>query len=196
MNASSTGTFRSLGNRNFRLWIASNLFSNIGAWMQGTAQTWLVLTELTDHSAAAVGIVTALQFAPQLMLVPFTGTAADHIDRRKLLIAIQCGMAFLALALGLATISGVVRLWHVYVLAFFLGCGMALFIFRAREGRPEGFRVPLYPVVPLVFCATCAYMLYSSVNYVRFAVSFGGAVLLGIVVMALGIPLYFLARRK
>jgi amino acid transporter len=79
---------------------------------------------------------------------------------------------------------------------FFLGCGMALFIFRAREGRPEGFRVPLYPVVPLVFCATCAYMLYSSVNYVRFAVSFGGAVLLGIVVMALGIPLYFLARRK
>jgi amino acid transporter len=78
---------------------------------------------------------------------------------------------------------------------FFLGCGVALFIFRVRLGRPEGFRVPLYPVVPLVFCATCAYMLYSSVNYVRFAVSFGGAVLLGIVIMALGVPLYFLARR-
>jgi MFS family permease len=119
------GTFRSLANRNFRLWIVSGLLSNIGSWMQGTAQTWLVLTELTDHSAAAVGIVTALQFTPQLLLVAVTGTAADHVDRRKLLIAIQCGMAVLALALGLATVSGVVQLWHVYVLAFLLGCGMA-----------------------------------------------------------------------
>lgn len=119
------GTFRSLANRNFRLWIVSNLFSNIGAWMQGTAQTWLVLTELTDHSAAAVGIVTALQFTPQLLLVAITGTAADHVDRRKLLIAIQIGMAILALGLGIATVSGVVKLWHVYMFAFFLGCGMA-----------------------------------------------------------------------
>jgi len=78
---------------------------------------------------------------------------------------------------------------------FFLGCGVALFVFRARLGRPENFRVPLYPLVPLVFCGTCAYMLYSSVNYVRFATSFGAAVLAGIVAMALGIPLYFLARR-
>jgi len=79
---------------------------------------------------------------------------------------------------------------------FFLLCGIALFVFRARQGRPEGFRVPLFPLVPLVFCATCAYMLYSSVNYVRFVVSFGNAVLAGIAVMALGIPLYFLARRQ
>jgi len=79
---------------------------------------------------------------------------------------------------------------------FFLGCGVALFVFRAREGRAPTFSVPLYPLVPLVFCATCGYMLYSSVNYVRFATSFGGAVLAGIVVMALGIPLYFVARRR
>ena len=50
--------------------------------------------------------------------------------------------------------------------------------------------------MPLVFCAVCGYMLYSSVNYVRFAVSFGNAVLAGIVVMAAGIPLYFWARKK
>ena len=80
--------------------------------------------------------------------------------------------------------------------SFFLLCGIALFVFRARAGRPETFRVPLFPLVPLVFCGTCAYMLYSSVNYVRFAVSFGNAVLAGIAVMALGIPLYFLARRR
>ena len=79
---------------------------------------------------------------------------------------------------------------------FFLLCGIALFVFRARHGRPETFRVPLFPLVPLVFCVTCAYMLYSSINYVRFAVSFGNAVLAGIVVMVLGIPLYFFARRR
>jgi amino acid transporter len=80
--------------------------------------------------------------------------------------------------------------------SFFLLCGIALFIFRAREGQSAGFRVPLFPLVPLVFCCACAYMLYSSVNYVRFAVSFGTAVLGGAVVMLAGVPLYLLARRK
>jgi MFS family permease len=117
--------FRSLANRNFRLWIGANLFSNVGTWMQGTAQTWLVLTELTDHSAAAVGILTGLQFAPQLLLVTITGSLADHVDRRKLLISIQCGMAVLALALGASIITGIVQLWHVYLFGFLLGCGMA-----------------------------------------------------------------------
>jgi APA family basic amino acid/polyamine antiporter len=79
---------------------------------------------------------------------------------------------------------------------FFLLCGIALFVFRARAGAPSGFRAPLYPLVPLVFCAACAYMLYSSVNYVRFAVNFGGAVLAGIVVMALGIPLWLRFRPR
>jgi amino acid transporter len=79
---------------------------------------------------------------------------------------------------------------------FFLLCGVALFVFRARDGRAEGFRAPLFPLLPLIFCATCAYMLYSSVNYVRFAVSFGNAVLAGIIVMAAGIPLYWFAKRK
>lgn len=78
---------------------------------------------------------------------------------------------------------------------FFLLCGVALFVFRAREGAPESFKVPLYPVVPVLFCAVCAYMLYSSVNYIRFAVAFGVAVLVGIAVMAIGIPLYLAARR-
>jgi amino acid transporter len=80
--------------------------------------------------------------------------------------------------------------------SFFLLCGVALFIFRFREGRPAGFRVPLFPLVPLVFCCTSAYMLYSSVNYVRFAVSFGAAVLAGSLIMLAGVPLYLLARRK
>lgn len=119
------GTFRSLGNRNFRLWIGANLFSNTGSWMQGTAQNWLVLTQLTHHSAGAVGIVTALQFTPQLLLATVTGSLADHVDRRKLLLTIQIGMGALALLLGLDVVTGFAKLWHVYIFAFLLGCGMA-----------------------------------------------------------------------
>jgi len=79
---------------------------------------------------------------------------------------------------------------------FFLLCGLAVFLFRNREGAPSSFRTPLYPLTPMVFCAACAFMLYSSVNYVRFAVPFGYGVLAGILVMAIGIPLYLAARAK
>src|SRR6267142_3000581 len=79
---------------------------------------------------------------------------------------------------------------------FFLLTGLTLFMFRKRGGDAPAFRVPLYPVVPLAFCGMCAYMLYSSVNYVRFAVDFGVPVLAGLIIMFAGIPLYFLARRK
>jgi len=90
--------------------------------MQRTAQDWIVLTELTHHNATAVGVVMALQFGPQVLLLPLTGFAADHIDRRKLLFATQGSMGLLALGLGLLTIAGLVELWHVYVFTFLLGC--------------------------------------------------------------------------
>jgi hypothetical protein len=61
-----SGTFRSLGNYNYRLWAGGAMVSNIGTWMQRTAQDWLVLTGLTWHSATAVGIVMSLQFGPPL----------------------------------------------------------------------------------------------------------------------------------
>src|SRR6185503_9677314 len=79
---------------------------------------------------------------------------------------------------------------------FFLLTGLTLFVFRKREGAASAFRVPLYPVVPIAFCLACAYMLYSSINYVRFAVQFGTPVLAGLAIMALGIPLYFVARNR
>jgi amino acid transporter len=79
---------------------------------------------------------------------------------------------------------------------FFLLTGLTLFVFRRRGGEAPAFRVPLYPLVPIAFCTMCAYMLYSSINYVRFAVSFGVPVLAGLLIMAAGIPLYFLARGK
>ncbi|RDK11881.1 MFS transporter [Cupriavidus lacunae] len=116
------GTFRSLRNFNYRVWASGAIVSNVGTWMQRTAQDWLVLTELTHHSATAVGIVMSLQFGPQMLLLPLTGYAADHFNRRKLLFATQAAMGMLALGLGLMTVTGLVRLWHVYVFALLLGC--------------------------------------------------------------------------
>ena len=69
----SPSRFRSLRRFNFRIWAVGALISNIGTWMQRTAQDWLVLTQLTHNSAAAVGKVMALQYGPHLLLLPLTG---------------------------------------------------------------------------------------------------------------------------
>ncbi|QOY90968.1 MFS transporter [Paludibaculum fermentans] len=121
-----SGTFRSLRSRNFRLWMAGSLVSNIGTWIQRVAQDWLVLTQLTHRDATALGIVMGLQFAPQLLFLPWTGSAADRLNQRKLLMLTQATMGLLALILGVLTITGVVQLWHVYVFAFLSGSGAAL----------------------------------------------------------------------
>src|ERR1700683_2993167 len=115
-------TFRSLRIFNYRVWAGGAIVSNGGTWMHGLRQDWLVLTELTHRNATAVGIVMALQFGPHLLLLPLTGFAADHLDRRKLLLATQAAMGALAFGLGILTITGLVQLWHVYVFAFLLGC--------------------------------------------------------------------------
>ena len=120
--STTKGTFRSLKGFNYRMWAAGAIVSNVGTWMQRTAQDWLVLTQLTHNNATAVGVVMSLQFGPQVLLLPLTGFAADHIDRRKLLLATQAAMGALALGLGILTVTGVVQLWHVYVFAFLLGC--------------------------------------------------------------------------
>jgi MFS family permease len=122
---SHAGTFRSLNAFNYRVWAGGAIVSNVGTWMQRVGQDWLVLTGLTHHNATAVGIVMALQFGPQLLLLPLTGFAADLFDRRKLLIATQATMGALALGLGLLTVAGLAQLWHVYVFAFLLGCAAA-----------------------------------------------------------------------
>jgi MFS family permease len=125
MSSGRPAVFRSLRNFNYRVWTGGALISNTGTWMQRTAQDWLVLTELTHNNASAVGVVMALQFGPQLLLLPWTGFAADHYNQRKLLMATQAIMGLLAFALGLLTVTWMVRLWHVYVFAFLFGCTSA-----------------------------------------------------------------------
>ncbi len=122
MSRPGMGTFRSLRGFNYRMWASGAIVSNVGTWMQRTAQDWLVLTQLTHNNATAVGVVMGLQLGPQVLLLPLTGFAADHFDRRKLLLATQAAMGTLALALGGLTVAGLVQLWHVYVFAFLLGC--------------------------------------------------------------------------
>lgn len=119
-------TFASLAYRNYRYWFFSALIANVGTWMQRVAQDWLVLTELTDDSGFAVGMVTGLQFAPTLFITPFGGLLADRVNRRKLLIFTQGAMGVLAGALGWLVISGQAQLWHVYVMAFLLGVVSAI----------------------------------------------------------------------
>ncbi len=119
------GTFRSLRVYNFRVWALGAVVSNIGTWMQRTAQDWLVLSELTHQNATAVGTVMACQFGPQLLLLPLTGYCADHFDQRKLLFITQGVMGALAFALGVLTITHHVQLWHVYIFAFLLGSAAA-----------------------------------------------------------------------
>jgi MFS family permease len=115
-------TFRSLRSFNYRVWAGGAIVSNVGTWMQRIAQDWLVLTQLTHKNATAVGLVMALQFGPQLLLLPLTGFAADHLERRKLLLVTQAAMGLLALGLGILTVVGLVHLWHVYMFALLLGC--------------------------------------------------------------------------
>jgi len=117
-------SFPALGIRNYRLFASGQLVSVTGTWMQRVAQDWLVL-ELTS-SGTALGIVTALQFGPSLLLSPFGGVLADRGNKRKLLIATQTAIALLALLLGLLDLSGAVRLWQVYLVALVLGVVAAI----------------------------------------------------------------------
>ena len=113
--------FRSFAARNYRIWFAGAIVSNVGTWMQRIAQDWLVLTQLTDDDATAVGITMALQFGPAVLLLPLTGTVADRMDRRRLLLITQLSMAALGLGLGVVTLSGHVTLPMLYAFAGALG---------------------------------------------------------------------------
>ncbi len=111
--------FRSLRVRNYRLYASGQLVSLTGTWMQRVAQDWLVLT--LTNSATALGIVTALQFGPSLLLGLWGGVIADRGNKRSILLATQGGLAVVALLLGIDDVIGTVQYWHVLVLATLLG---------------------------------------------------------------------------
>lgn len=115
--------FRSFASFNYRVWFLGALVSNIGGWMQATAQDWVVLTELTDNDATAMGVTMALQFGPPLVLVSLTGWVADRFDRRKVLLTTQASLMALAIGVAVLLLTGVMTL--PLMLLFALGFGIA-----------------------------------------------------------------------
>jgi len=118
-------TFQSLGVRNYRLFWSGQLIKLIGVWMQFIAQDWLVL-ELTDDSAYALGLVTALQFTPILLLTLYGGKLADRYDKRRLIIGANGVLSVLALGLGLLVATGHVTVVWVFAFAGLIGVANAI----------------------------------------------------------------------
>jgi len=115
-------TFRSLKVRNYRIYFTAQVISVSGTWMQTVAQAWLVLhLAAPSEQGVDLGLVTALQFLPMLLFGTYGGLIADRLDKRRLLYATQSSAGVLALALGLLTALGAVRLWQVFLLAGLLG---------------------------------------------------------------------------
>lgn len=114
---------------------------------------------------------------------------------------IQCAAALLLVAVGTWTGSGfksMVEFTAPVFWLFFLLSGISLFVLRVREhGKERPFKVPLYPLLPALFCATCAYMLWSSLSYV-YSQSLGGlnAAWIGVAVLAAGLVLLLLMRAR
>jgi MFS family permease len=112
-------TFRAMSIPNYRRYISGQAVSLVGTWMQMTAQSWLVLT-LTG-SSTALGLIVALQTLPVLLLGPYGGVIADRVNKRRLMVILQTMMGVQALALGVLTVTGVVTVWEIGVLAALLG---------------------------------------------------------------------------
>ena len=123
--SSNEGSLRSFKHRNFRIFFAANMLSNIGTWAQRVAQDWLVVTDL-HKGGSALGVVTGLQFLPMLLFSLYAGSLADRLDKRKLLIFTNAGGGLTAGILGWLIISHKVTMLEVFILAFSLGVFGAL----------------------------------------------------------------------
>jgi MFS family permease len=117
-------TFIALRHRNYRLFFFGQMISQIGTWMQTTAQAWLVL-ELT-HSALLLGLVGVLQFLPVMVFSLFGGVLADRLPKRTLLIVAQSGALVQATIMWLLVVTGTIQVWQILFLAALLGITTAL----------------------------------------------------------------------
>jgi MFS family permease len=128
-------TFGSLRVRNFRLFFVGQAVSQVGTWVQSVALVWLVL-RLT-HSGVALGVSTALQFLPVLLIGAWAGLLADRLDKRRLLIATQAAAALQALAIGSLVLAGSQSLPLVYALTLTFGLITAVDNPARRSFVPE-----------------------------------------------------------
>jgi MFS family permease len=110
---------RALRHRNFQLFFSGQLISLIGTWMQTVAQSWLVY-KMTGSSLLLGSVGFASQF-PVFLFAPLGGAMADRTNRRRVIIVTQAASMLLALILGVLTLTGAVKEWHIFVLAAMLG---------------------------------------------------------------------------
>lgn len=127
----SSQTFRSLQNRNARLFFGGLLVSNVGSWLQSTAMSILVY-RLTGK-ATDLGITVAMQFLPMLIFGAWAGAVADRRDKRRMCLFTQSLMTAQALLLAVLDFAGLVTVPVVYMLALLLGLANA-FDNPARRG--------------------------------------------------------------
>ena len=112
-------SLRAFRYRNFRLFFAGQLTSLVGTWMQTVAQSWLVY-RLTGSSLLLGSVGFAGQI-PVFLVAPLGGIVADRQNRHRVVIATQVASMLLAFALAALTLTGTVKVWHIFVLAAQLG---------------------------------------------------------------------------
>ena len=172
--------FRSLRERNFRLFFAGMTVSLTGTWMETTGRAWLALELSGDPSA--VGIAVGLNYLPVLVLGPFAGLVVDRSNKRRLLVRSQALMATTSLVLATVVLTGVVELWMLYALSACNGIGLAFENPGRRSFIPE--MVPREDVANAVG-------LQSSLAAIARTV---GPAIAGLVIAAFGTGLVFLAN--
>ncbi len=114
---------RAFRHRNFRLFYAGQAISLIGTWIQQIALSWLVYR--TTGSGFLLGLVTFCSQIPMLIFLPLAGLLSDRYDRRRLMVIAYLLAAIQASTLGMLTLSGTIRVWHILLLGFLYGVVMA-----------------------------------------------------------------------
>jgi basic amino acid/polyamine antiporter, APA family len=156
----------------------------------------IALAALSTMNATIItGARSAYAWGRDFRLFSFLGKWREDTGTPANAVLVQGAIAFLLVsvaALGPTTRTGfetMVEYTAPVFWFFFLLVGVSIFVLRRKEPQTERpFRVPLYPITPLLFCAVCAYMLRSSLAYT------GMGALVGVGVLLLGVPLLFLAR--
>jgi MFS family permease len=112
-------TLRALRHRNFQLFFSGQLISLIGTWMQTIAESWLVYRK--TGSPLLLGAAGFASQFPVFLVAPLGGIVADRLNRQRLVIGTQISSMILAAIFAILTLTGVVQVWHIFVLASLLG---------------------------------------------------------------------------
>ncbi len=173
-------TLGALRHRNYRLFLAGQIISTVGTWMQSVAMPWLAL-QLT-HSGLLVGLVLAAQFTPVLLGSQFGGVVADRYRKRSVLLVTQALFTIPSFSLFAVSVTGHAQYWMVVVAAVAAGT-INLFDVPARQA----FLIDMVGKQDLMN----AIALNSSV--------FNGAAVIGpsmagVIIGAVGVPICFLAN--